>query len=61
MVILRAQILSALLGLGIPALFAQSSSPTIRTSVRLVTVPTLVFSKEGRQMMVEGIKVATRV
>jgi VWFA-related protein len=48
MVILRAQILSALLGLGIPALFAQSSSPTIRTSVRLVTVPTLVFSKEGR-------------
>jgi len=48
MVILRAQILSALLGLGIPALFVQSSSPTIRTSVRLVTVPTLVFSKEGR-------------
>jgi VWFA-related protein len=48
MVILRAQILSALLGLSIPALFAQSSSPTIRTSVRLVTVPTLVFSKDGR-------------
>ena len=48
MVIPRAQILSALLGFGIPALFAQSSSPTIRTSVRLVTVPTLVFSKEGK-------------
>jgi hypothetical protein len=44
----RAQILSGLLAFGIPALFAQSSTPTIRTSVRLVTVPTLVFSKEGR-------------
>jgi hypothetical protein len=44
----RAQILSGLLAFAIPALFAQSSTPTIRTSVRLVTVPTLVFSKEGR-------------
>src|ERR1017187_4058575 len=44
----RVQILSGLLAFGIPALFAQSSMPTIRTSVRLVTVPTLVFSKEGR-------------
>jgi len=44
----RAQIVSAMLAFGIPALLAQSSSPTIRTSVRLVTVPTLVFSKDGR-------------
>lgn len=44
----RTQVVSTLLALGIPALFAQSSSPTIRTSVRLVTVPTLVFSQEGK-------------
>jgi VWFA-related protein len=44
----RAPIVSILLALAIPALFAQSSSPTIRTSARLVTLPTLVFSKEGK-------------
>ena len=44
----RAQIVSTLLAFGIPPLFGQNSSPTIRTSVRLVTVPTLVFSKEGK-------------
>jgi hypothetical protein len=52
----RAHIVSTLLALGIPALFAQSSSSTIRTSVRLVTVPTLVFSKEGK--LIPGLDAA---
>ena len=44
----RARIVGSFLALGMLALFAQSAMPTIRTSVRLVTAPTLVFSKERR-------------
>jgi VWFA-related protein len=44
----RARIVEIFLAFSIPALLAQSTTPTIRTSVRLVTAPTLVFSKEGR-------------
>lgn len=44
----RARMIPGLLVSGMLALFGQSATPTIRTSVRLVTAPTLVFSKDGR-------------
>jgi len=44
----RPRIVASFLASSVLALFAQSTMPTIRTSVRLVTAPTLVFSKEGR-------------
>jgi VWFA-related protein len=50
----RALTIAILLVLGVTPLFAQSTMPTIRTSVRLVTVPALVFSKEGR--LVPGLE-----
>ncbi|MEI9974113.1 MAG: VWA domain-containing protein [Ignavibacteriota bacterium] len=45
---------AGLLALSATALLSQATLPTIRTSVRLVTVPTLVFSKEGR--LVPGLE-----
>src|ERR1017187_6809742 len=44
------RVFATFLCLGIPVLLAQSPTPatTIHVPVRLVTAPTLVFSKEGR-------------
>ena len=50
----HARLAASLLSAGIVALFAQTPPPSIRTSVKLVTAPTLVFSKEGR--LVPGLE-----
>lgn len=50
----RAPIGASVLVAGALALFAQTPPPNIRTSVKLVTAPTLVFSKEGR--LVPGLE-----
>jgi VWFA-related protein len=47
--------IGSILGLAVHALFAQSPMPTIRVPVRLVSVPTLVFSNDNR--FISGLEV----
>jgi VWFA-related protein len=50
----RAHICGSVLVWGVLALSPQTPTPNIRTSVKLVTAPTLVFSKDGR--LVPGLE-----